>query len=129
MILLDTCTFLWIAKEEKEKLSKKCQEILLQNSGKIFISAISAFEIGIKCSKKNLELPYSPKEWYGLKIEKFGVQEFPITGEIALISTELPLNHQDPCDRIIIATAMEHKLTILTPDKHIQKYKKVKTLW
>ncbi|MBQ3396541.1 MAG: PIN domain-containing protein [Synergistaceae bacterium] len=42
---------------------------------------------------------------------------------------QLPLIHRDPFDRIIIATAIEENLTLLTNDSEIIKYKDVKTLW
>ena len=42
---------------------------------------------------------------------------------------QLPLIHRDPFDRIIIATAIEEELTLLTSDSEIVKYQDVKTLW
>ena len=42
---------------------------------------------------------------------------------------ELPLIHGDPFDRLIIATAMREKLTILTDDEKIIRYPNVKVVW
>ncbi|MCZ2443336.1 MAG: PIN domain-containing protein [Flavobacteriales bacterium] len=36
--------------------------------------------------------------------------------------------HKDPFDRLLIATAQEEKLTLISADKHIQQYD-VDWLW
>ena len=41
----------------------------------------------------------------------------------------LPLFHRDPFDRVIVALAQAHGLTVLTSDENIRKYAGVKTLW
>ena len=37
--------------------------------------------------------------------------------------------HADPMDRILVATARVHGLTLLTADKAILSYPHVRTLW
>jgi len=41
----------------------------------------------------------------------------------------LPSQHNDPADRMIVATAAFHKMPVLTPDKEIRKYKEVRVVW
>jgi hypothetical protein len=41
----------------------------------------------------------------------------------------LPPLHPDPCDRIIVATALEHDWTIITPDPLIRQYPGVTVVW
>ena len=54
----------------------------------------------------------------------------PIDNHIALKSVRLPGPlHQDPADRIIIATALTLGATLLTKDKKILAYPHVKTMW
>lgn len=128
MLLLDTCTLLWLASDQN-KLSKSAVSALKENNGTIFVSAMSALEIGIKHRKKRLKLPLSPTEWYKKAIDWHGLTELPITGAIALKSTLLPPIHDDPIDRMIISTAQAHQLSLLTPDKHIQKYPHLTIIW
>ena len=45
------------------------------------------------------------------------------------MAAELPMHHQDPADRIIIATAQANQLEIVTPDQHIRQYLDVKVVW
>ncbi|MBI2339553.1 MAG: type II toxin-antitoxin system VapC family toxin [Deltaproteobacteria bacterium] len=128
MFLLDTCSFLWMTMDPRG-LSEQARAILAPREQEIFVSAISAFEIGIKVQKGKLQLSLPPSRWFKEALQLHDLQEIALKGEIAAISTELPLIHADPFDRILIATAIEHRLTILTPDPLIQKYPDVKWAW
>lgn len=41
----------------------------------------------------------------------------------------LPPIHQDPADRLLIAIALEHQCTLLTPDQTIRSYPNLQALW
>ena len=99
-----------------------------KNAGKIFLSSISAFEIGLKWKKGLLLLPLPAHEWFALALASHGIIEIPVNSKVALRAIALPDLHNDPADRILIATAMENDLTLVTPDKHIQAYP-VPVLW
>jgi PIN domain nuclease of toxin-antitoxin system len=128
MALLDTCTLLWLVADQS-KLSDQARTILSKKDEPLYISAISAFEIGIKHRRGALSLPMEPDVWYEEALGFHGVSEIPVSGTIAARSTMLPALHSDPCDRIIIATAQLHNLTILTPDQHIREYSDTSTAW
>ena len=51
-----------------------------------------------------------------------------IDEECALLAGRLPRIHADPFDRLLIAQAIVHGMTILTPDPEIAKYA-VRVLW
>ncbi|HZK16407.1 MAG TPA: hypothetical protein VFC52_07455 [Solirubrobacterales bacterium] len=54
----------------------------------------------------------------------------PLTHGIALRSEALDgLESDDPADRLLVATALEHDLTLVTADGAIQAYSPVTTLW
>jgi PIN domain nuclease of toxin-antitoxin system len=127
-ILLDTCTLLH-ALENPDKLPLSTKEILLKEDCQLFASSIMAFEIGILITKKQITLQIKPEEWLKRAFSIYKIKEIPINSSIALKSTQLSHIHKDPADRILIATAIENKLKILTPDKHIHAYKEVKTIW
>ncbi len=128
MILLDTCALLWLVAQQ-DSLSQKARQQISNNASALFTSAISAFEIGVKVNKKLLELPLLPQDWLSKALYLHGLIELPIDGEIALYAAQLPPIHKDPADRLIIATAHKHNLTILTPDQHIVAYPQAKTIW
>ncbi len=128
MILLDTCSLLWLA-DDPSRLSEPAREVLRQPGLAVYASAFSAFELGVKVAKHKLGLPKPLKEWFPAVCAHFAVRELPLTAAIAAAATELPGPHADPAERILIATALEHDLTILTPDDKIRQYPRVRTLW
>lgn len=128
MLLLDTCTLLMLAGQQ-EALSQKALSLLENNPDELLVSAISAFEIVLKHKIGKLILPLSPETWYQTAIERYNIEEIVITSTIAMHSSSLPFIHRDPCDRIIIATALECKCKILTMDTVIPQYPGVKAIW
>ena len=128
MILLDTCILLWLASEQSA-LTEGVKKILLDHAGNLYISSISAFEIAIKAKKGKIELPLPPAEWIKEALRLHGIEEIPINTHIAVTSVMLPKIHNDPCDRIIVATASVHNMFIVTKDQTITQYPSVKTFW
>ena len=128
MLLLDTCTLLWLA-ADPGKLSLRARNAIRDHVGELYVSAISALEIGLKHRSGRLVLPLAPAKWFAEAVENHGLDEIPVTGAIAALSTELPPLHHDPCDRILVATAHLRRIPIATPDKLIAAYPVVKTLW
>ncbi|WP_157477307.1 type II toxin-antitoxin system VapC family toxin [Granulicella tundricola] len=62
------------------------------------------------------------------QLRKYDCTILPITQPDVLAATALPLIHGDPFDRLYIAQAQRHRLTILTKDEHMKKYD-VQTIW
>ena len=128
MILLDTCTLLWLVTDQTS-LSGPARAAIAKSAGSIYISSISAFEIAIKAKKKKLILPLPALEWFKLALSLHGLSEIPIQAEILGQSVALPPHHHDPADRIIIATAQLNGLTLVTPDQHIAHYEGLRIVW
>ena len=54
----------------------------------------------------------------------------PLSPAIAVESCQLPGQfHADPADRLIVATARLHGLTLITADEAIRSYPHLRTLW
>lgn len=128
MIILDTCALLWLVGDQS-KLSATAKQIIQKNADKLFVSVISAFEIGLKYRKNLLQLPFDADTWFSQAIVAHGITELPLTNDIAFCATSLPLLHNDPADRFIIATAIIKNFSILTPDSHIQAYPNIQCYW
>ncbi|MCK4870037.1 MAG: type II toxin-antitoxin system VapC family toxin [Gammaproteobacteria bacterium] len=128
MILLDTFSLIALTSQQ-ENLSIDARKILATNSGKIFTSAATAYELGIEHNKKLIELPTNPQSWYSKALALHGLTELPITGKIALLATQLPQLHDDLVDRLLIATTKIENLTILTPNKQIHLYPEINWIW
>ena len=128
MILLDTCSLLWLTTDQSSLSAAAIKAIAAHRNG-ICVSSISAFELAIKYQKKKLHLKKTPAVWFETAIALHGLTEIPVNADIFAVSVGLPQHHKDPADRILVATAKVNRLTILTPDSHIKKYKSVKVLW
>ena len=128
MVLLDTCTLLWLA-GDPSRLSVAARNLIADNAGAVFVSPISAWEIAIKSGAGKLSLPKPAATWYAEVLQHHGLQEIPISGSIATASATLPRLHNDPADRFLIATALEKGLSLITPDHHIAEYPLVRVVW
>ena len=128
MILLDTCGLLAL-QNAGQALSEAARAQLEAPGSEVFVSAISAFEIGQKQQAGKLALNQSVRLWFTAMLIHHQLVELTVTSGICALATNLPPLHKDPFDRIIIATAMEKRLTILTSDKIIPTYPGIRVLW
>jgi PIN domain nuclease of toxin-antitoxin system len=128
LLLLDTCSFLWLA-DKPAMLSQAAKEAISNNPESLFISSVSAFELSLKHRRGKLLLPLPPEVWIGEAMKHHGVREVPVDWRMCVHAAGLPNLHNDPFDRIIIATAQRGGLTIVTPDGLIRAYPGTSTCW
>jgi PIN domain nuclease of toxin-antitoxin system len=94
-------------------------------SGKLLLSPVSAWEIGTLVSKKRLRLNVAAGEYVHQLFVGTSAAIATLTPNIALASTMLPGDcHNDPMDRLLIATAAAYGAALMTRDKAIQAYAK-----
>ena len=76
-------------------------------------------------SKNRLQMNTPVLNWLKTCIQKYNLQIIQISPEIAVESCQLPGGfHADPADRMIVASARVHGLTLLTEDQLILDYGK-----
>ena len=126
-LLLDTAVFLWLSYDAPE-LSKKARDAFRDPSHDVFLSVVSAWEIGVKSHLGKLPLPTSPEVFVPSMREQLSVASLPLDEPSTLQLAKLPSLHRDPFDRMLICQAIEHGLTLLTPDDQLRQYP-VRTLW
>jgi PIN domain nuclease of toxin-antitoxin system len=126
VILLDTCTLLWLVRGEGLPASVAAR---IEEAEGAYVSAISALEIGIKVTKGRLALGLDPVRWWSRVLDHHVLAEVPVEGAIAMRAAALPPLHADPADRVIVATAQHLRATLLTPDPLIRAYPGVEVRW
>ncbi len=126
-ILLDTCTFLWILSDAPE-LSNLARQSFQDPGNQIFLSAVSTWEIALKCSLGRLPLKAGPEVYIPLQRKKHAIQALPLHEKATLQLSRLPNHHRDPFDRMLVCQAIVHGLRLLTPDPLIVQYP-VPILW
>jgi PIN domain nuclease of toxin-antitoxin system len=120
-VLLDTCTFLWIALDSS-RLSVRARELFRDPANEVRFSVISAWEIGVKWKLGRLPLPAPPRAFLALQVSSHRMVWLPLEPESSLQVADLPELHKDPFDRMLVAQALTHELTIVTPDPMISRY-------
>jgi PIN domain nuclease of toxin-antitoxin system len=128
--LFDTNAWLRSIERPEELTSSASSLILTLGTAPFGLSAISIYEIGQKARKGKLALSLPIDRWLAMALRSNFVRVIPIDAEIAREANELPGEfHGDPADRLIVATARRHNLTIITSDRKMRDYADVPTLW
>lgn len=127
MVILDSCTTVWLALDQT-RLSKTARAFI-ERSEQLYVSAISALEIAQLHQKRRVRFHLTPAAWWAQALESHSLTELPVTGSIAAQSGMLPPIHRDPFDRLIIATALENDLTVLTSDDTLRSYPNLRSAW
>lgn len=125
-LLLDTCAMIWMG--EDEELSPEAVAAIDAASDRaeqMVLSPISAWEIGMLASKGRFASPLAPQSWFDRFKAGANIRLASLTPEMLITSSFLPGKPpSDPIDRIIIATARQESLTLVTRDRAILAYGK-----
>jgi len=126
--LLDTCALIWLVNGDSQ-LSPQAIRLCAHPESQLCVSAVSAWEIALKAAGRKLSLPLPPEVWWRRALDHHELGELPITSQVAMAAAALEAIHNDPFDRVLIATAAEYDLRVLTPDRVISRYRNVGVVW
>jgi PIN domain nuclease of toxin-antitoxin system len=127
-ILLDACALIWLQNAQRTNLASYEDIELAGDAGRIFVSPISAWEIGFLSKPRSGRPPSltflpTPADWLNKALANPGIVLAPFTSEIALAAHFLPEPfHNDPADRLIVATARRLNVPVVTRDRKILDY-------
>ena len=128
MIVLDTATWIWRASDPKRLTTSARRAI--DRAEHALVSAISVWEVAMLVAKRRIQLDRPVEQWVDIALALPGIQLAPLEPAIAIRSTKLPGEfHADQADRIIIATALEKAVPVITPDERIRAYPHVQSTW
>jgi PIN domain nuclease of toxin-antitoxin system len=116
-LLLDTSAFIWWVTDDA-RLGPKARAAVADPDRRVYVSAVSAWEIAIKRAHGKLELAGD----VGALVEREDFDELPIHIVHALEAESLPLHHRDPFDRMLIAQSRHESFVILTGDRVFARY-------
>jgi PIN domain nuclease of toxin-antitoxin system len=125
--LLDTHVWLWAQRSELDKFDAELRLELEQHQRQrqVYVSAISILEIARLVALQQYGLTSSIDDFVAEATSDGGLVLIDLTPRILIESTRLPGDlHRDPSDRILVATAREHNLTLITRDKQLLRYAK-----
>ena len=126
-LLLDTHTLLWFI-VGSASLSSDARTLIEDVLNEKFVSIVSIWETAIKVSigKMSLSAPFDILFPHQLEVNGFELLSVKV--EHTSVVTTLPFHHRDPFDRLLIAQAIEEKMTLLSVDTVFDDYG-VTRLW
>ena len=120
-LLLDTHIFLWYISADPQ-LPAAFRAAIQDPANEVFLSAASVWEAIIKYGLGKLPLPAPPAEYLPHQREQHHIASLPIEEAAMHHLAKLPPVHRDPFDRILVAQAQQHDLTVLTVDDAVKEY-------
>lgn len=129
--LLDTCTWLRAVSAIDELNAASLAVLRDPNNAPFALSAISVWEVCTKFRKKpqQLALTVPLDDWLSLALQPGFVRVIPVDADLSRLSNDLPgVFHEDPADRLVVATARRANLIVVTSDDKILNYPHVQGL-
>jgi PIN domain nuclease of toxin-antitoxin system len=123
-LLLDTHAAVWITGGlPLASAATEAIDTVYRAGGTIFVSAITAWEIGLLVARNRIGLSTTPERWFQKVLAIPGVKLADLTPIILIASSFLPGEPpRDPADRIMLATARDIGATLVTRDGLLLKY-------
>jgi PIN domain nuclease of toxin-antitoxin system len=126
-ILLDTHIWIW-SHLDPARINKRLTQALLDQANELWLSPISLWECMVLSDKKRLSLKDGPKAWIATALASAPMHEAPLNNEVALTSRAIKVEHDDPADRFLAATAAVYDLVLATADSRLLRGTGFKTL-
>ena len=124
-LLLDTHIALWLDSGD-DRLRASTRALIdgcWRNGGTIFLSAITAWEIALLVDTGRIDLDIPVEAWINRFLERPGIEAVPLDHRAASRTYRLHhLEHRDPADRLLIATAIELVCPLVTYDERIARF-------
>jgi PIN domain nuclease of toxin-antitoxin system len=127
-LLLDTHVWLW-AQESPERMGARARAQLQDLDSERWLSAVSVLEIARLLYFGKLRFAKPLKEWIRDSMQAMVASPIEITHEIAAEAYSLPGDlHGEPADRILVATARIHGMTLVSADERLLRYRHVNSI-
>jgi PIN domain nuclease of toxin-antitoxin system len=123
--LLDTHYWLWFQIGNAQRLNPAARDELsdMQARRDLYLSAVSVWEVARLAADGHIDLGESVDRFLETGTREGGLQLVPLSTRVLIESTRLPGDlHRDPSDRLLVATAREHGLTLVTRDGELLRY-------
>lgn len=124
-LLLDTHIALWLDRGD-DRLgagTRRTIDNAWQEGGRIFLSAISVWEIAVLVDRGSIELDLPVEDWVERFVSRPGLEAVALDHAAAARAYRLQgLEHRDPADRLLIASAIELGCPLVTYDDRIRRF-------
>jgi len=124
-LLLDTHIVLWLdAGDDRLRPETHARiDACWQHGGTICVSAVTAWEIAALVDTGRIDLDVPVDEWVDRFLQRPRIKSVPLEHRAPSRSYQLHhLEHRDPADRLLIATAIELGCPLITYDERILRF-------
>ena len=124
-LVLDTHIVLWLdsGNESLRPSTRTLIDECWRSGGTIYTSSITAWEIALLVDRGLIDLDLPVDAWVRRFLQRPGIEAVRLSHDAASRSYQLHhLEHQDPADRLLIATAIELACPMVTYDARIARF-------
>lgn len=124
-MLIDTHVWIWAAADTPRRLGPKTRRLLARGAGStsLHVSSASAFEIAALSTAGRLKLNQPAERWIRESIERGRLRVLHVSTDIATDAGAVPADSLgDPIDRLLVATARDRDIPLVTRDEAILEY-------
>jgi PIN domain nuclease of toxin-antitoxin system len=119
-LLLDTHALYWWLSDDP-RLGPVARQMVLA-APEVVVSTVSLWEFAIKLSLGKLRFDLGEAQRH---ISLDGFARLGIEDRHCRRYAELPARHRDPFDRMLVAQALEDRLTLLSDDRNLPRYEEL----
>jgi PIN domain nuclease of toxin-antitoxin system len=119
-ILLDTKPWLWWLNDDP-RLAQRAREVIADKKNDIFVSVVSIWEILLK-TNRSVAFSHSPHRSVKRWLSADGIRVLPLDLEQVLSAMVLPMIHDDPFDRVLVAQSRTRGLVLLSDQLLFERY-------
>lgn len=130
-LLLDTHVWLW-SHARPERLTRRVAGALTDRRNELWLSPISVWEFLLLAERGRVRVRakagLDARDWVEAALSRVPMNDAALTRDVALRSRSVRLEHADPADRFLAATAEVYELTLVTADERLLRGKGFRTL-
>ena len=120
-LLIDSHIFLWLL-FSPEKISANTLSLIQSRQNTVYISSVTFWELSLKYGLGKISFSGVLPEELPVWAKKLGLDVLVLDAETASSIHQLPKYHNDPFDRMIIHTAIQNQLTLISRDRAFATY-------
>lgn len=126
-LLLDTHVWIW-SQSDPTQLGAKTRRLLTAREHENHVCTVSTLELARLATTGAISLAVPLQDWVDTALVAMAAHTVSISHDIAMEAYALPGTfHKDPADRLLVAAARCHSLTLLTADERILAYSHVRS--
>jgi PIN domain nuclease of toxin-antitoxin system len=126
-LLLDTHIWLW-SHLDPDRLSPSVGRALIAPDAELWLSPVSVWEFLLLAEKGRVLVRGDARDWVEAALARVPMHDAQMNIEVALHARAIRVEHDDPADRFLAATAAVYDLTMVTGDQRLLRGKGFRTL-